>query len=149
MNLHKCKILVCGLSGSGKTWLASRLAKVLNLPHHNADDIRRELNDWDFSREGRFRQAKRMRDRYGILDFICPLEEFREYVEADYIVWMDKHECEYEDTVKMFEQPIKYDLRIKKWITEDQLYRCLEGFNPGIEDTPSFLNELSVRLAKL
>ena len=125
MNLHKCKILVCGLSGSGKTWLASRLAKVLNLPHHNADDIRRELNDWDFSREGRFRQAKRMRDRYGILDFICPLEEFREYVEADYIVWMDKHECEYEDTVKMFEQPIKYDLRITKWITEDQLYRCL------------------------
>ena len=90
-----------------------------------------------------------MRDRYGILDFICPLEEFREYVEADYIVWMDKHECEYEDTVKIFEQPIKYDLRITKWITEDQLYRCLEGFNPGIEDTPSFLNELSVRLAKL
>ena len=149
MKVHKCKILICGLSGSGKTWLASRLAKVLGLAHHNADEVRRELNDWDFSREGRFRQAKRMRDRYGILDFICPLEEFRDYVEPDYIVWMDKHECQYEDTIKMFERPMKYDLRITKWITEDQLYRCLEGFNPGTKDTPNFLNELSVRLAKL
>jgi adenylylsulfate kinase len=143
------KILVCGLPNSGKSWLASRLSKILDLPHHNADEIRRELNDWDFTHEGRLRQARRMKERNGILDFICPLEEFRDYVKPDYIVWMDKHECTYEDTIKMFEQPIKYDLRITKWITEDQLYKCLGGFNPGIKDTPSFLSELSKRLAKL
>ena len=143
------KILICGLSSSGKTWLSTRLSKVLKLTHHNADDIRRELDDWDFSYQGRLRQAQRMKDRKGILDFICPLEEFRDLVRADYMIWMDKHECKYEDTIKIFERPKKYDLRIRQWITEDQLYRCLEGFNHGIQDTPSFLSELSKRLAKL
>lgn len=147
--MYKCKILVCGLSGSGKTWLASRLSKSFNLPHHNADKIRKEFNDWDFTHEGRFRQAKRMKVRNGILDFICPLQKFRDYVNADYTIWMDKNKCIYEDTNKMFELPTKYNLRVTKWIKEDQLYRCLEDFNPGIEDTPSFLSELSERLAKL
>ena len=147
--MYKCKILICGLSGSGKTWLASRLSNSLNIPHHNADEIRKELNDWDFSCEGRFRQAKRMKSKNGILDFICPLQKFRDYVDADYTIWMDMHNCKYEDTIKMFEQPIKYDLRITKWITENQLYKCLEDFNPGIKDTPNLLRELSIRQAKL
>ena len=143
------KILVCGLSGSGKTWLSTRLSKALKVSHHNADDIRRELNDWDFSYQGRLRQSLRMKDKKGVLDFICPLEGFRLLIKADYIIWMDKHECKYEDTIKIFEQPQKYNLRLKQWITEDQLYRCLEDFNHGIKDTPSFLSELSKRLDKL
>ena len=143
------KILVCGLPGSGKTWLSTRLSKVLKVSHHNADDIRRELNDWDFSYQGRLRQALRMKNKKGVLDFICPLEEFWHLIKADYIIWMDKHECKYEDTIKIFEQPQKYNLRLKQWITEDQLYRCLEDFNHGIKDTPSFLSELSKRLDKL
>ena len=50
------KILVCGLPGSGKTWLSERLADHLdNCAWYNADTVRRSANDWDFSMEGRTR----------------------------------------------------------------------------------------------
>ena len=49
-----------GLPGSGKTSLASELAPMLNAKWLNADAIRKEANDWDFSQDGRKRQAKRM-----------------------------------------------------------------------------------------
>ena len=46
------KILVCGLPGSGKTWLSERLAEYLdNCAWYNADVVRRSANDWDFSME--------------------------------------------------------------------------------------------------
>ena len=48
------KILVCGLPGSGKTWLSERLAEYLeNCAWYNADTVRRSASDWDFSMEGR------------------------------------------------------------------------------------------------
>ena len=48
------KILVCGLPGSGKTWLAERLIKHIgNCAWYNADFVRKSSNDWDFSKEGR------------------------------------------------------------------------------------------------
>ena len=49
-----------GLPGSGKTTLANVLAPMLNAKRLNADEVRKEANDWDFSEEGRKRQAKRM-----------------------------------------------------------------------------------------
>ena len=56
------KILICGLPGSGKTWLAERLIKVIeNCAWYNADIVRKSANDWDFSMEGRIRQANRMK----------------------------------------------------------------------------------------
>ena len=56
------KILVCGLPGSGKTWLAERLVKLIdNCAWYNADVLRKYANDWDFSLEGRIRQANRMK----------------------------------------------------------------------------------------
>ena len=55
------KILVMGLPGAGKTHLAERLQKVLNCAWYNADKVREMANDWDFSPEGRVRQANRMR----------------------------------------------------------------------------------------
>ena len=55
------KILVCGLPGAGKTFLSTRLAKRIGAVHLNADDIRKKFDDWDFSIEGRQRQADRMK----------------------------------------------------------------------------------------
>ena len=49
-----------GLPGSGKTTLANELAPMINAKRLNADEVRKKANDWDFSEEGRMRQAKRM-----------------------------------------------------------------------------------------
>ena len=44
-----------GLPGSGKTTLANEIApiKMLNAKRLNADEVRKEANDWDFSEEGK------------------------------------------------------------------------------------------------
>ena len=56
------KILIMGLPGSGKTTLASKLTQILNARWIHADKVRKKFNDWDFSRQGVLRQAKRMGD---------------------------------------------------------------------------------------
>ena len=38
-----------GLPGSGKTTLAGELAPLLNAKRLNADEVRKEAKDWDFS----------------------------------------------------------------------------------------------------
>ena len=111
-----------GLPGSGKTTLASELATLLNAKWLNADKIREELNDWDFSEEARLRQAKRMSDyadKYKkeghnvIADFICPLPKSRELFNADYIVWVDTiKKGRFDDTNAMFVQPEKYNFHV-------------------------------------
>ena len=50
-----------GLPGSGKTYLAERLQKVLKCAWYNANDIRMMACDWDFTIEGRIRQSNRMK----------------------------------------------------------------------------------------
>ena len=81
-------ILIMGLPGSGKTTLASELAPLINAKRINADEVRKSAEDWDFSEEGRKRQAKRMADlarkkkqegHYVIADFICPTPEARSF----------------------------------------------------------------------
>ena len=54
------KILIMGLPGSGKTTLASELVPLLKAKWLNNDVVRKAANDWDFSKEGRIRQTKRM-----------------------------------------------------------------------------------------
>lgn len=111
-----------GLPGSGKTSLASELAPMLNAKWLNADAIRKEANDWDFSQDGRKRQAKRMAnlaDKFKkegntvIADFICPTPQARSLFNPDFIVWMDTiKEGRFEDTNKMFVIPDKYDVKV-------------------------------------
>ena len=40
-----------GLPGAGKTTLADALAKKIKAKRLNADEVRTEANDWDFSEE--------------------------------------------------------------------------------------------------
>ena len=111
-----------GLPGSGKTTLAEELAPMLNAKRLNADEVRREADDWDFSKEGRKRQAKRMADfaeqikkngNFVVADFICPTPEARKLFPADYIIWVDTiKEGRFEDTNQMFIKPEKYDFHV-------------------------------------
>jgi len=55
------KILIFGLPGSGKSTLAKQLFDLLDAVWLNADDIRMYYDDWDFTKEGRLRQANRMK----------------------------------------------------------------------------------------
>lgn len=137
----KQRILIMGLPGSGKTYLAGALKKYLEqhgtytnfnaemmpvtglnatVTWFNADDVRRKHNDWDFSNEGRIRQSIRMLQfamesstDYVICDFVAPLVEMRNNFKADWTIWMDTIEAgRFEDTNKMFVPPEVYDFRI-------------------------------------
>ena len=54
------KILIMGLPGAGKTFLAKEIYKDLNAVWINGDAVRKQYKDWDFSKQGRIRQSKRL-----------------------------------------------------------------------------------------
>lgn len=136
------KILIFGLPGSGKSTLAQPLANLLGGVHLNADHIRERYNDWDFTPEGRFRQALRMRHladgvslagKIAVADFIAPTMETRKAFDADYTIWMDTlKESKYEDTNKIFERPYGYevDYHVSKWFddTHAQLVEVIGSY---------------------
>jgi adenylylsulfate kinase len=127
------RILIMGLPGAGKTYLAQYvLERLQNAGKRcswlNADDVRKKYNDWDFSQEGRIRQSLRMRELadamidvdYVICDFIAPLAQMRINFDAQWTVWVDTiTQGRFEDTNKLFEPPEHYDFRIK---TQDAPY---------------------------
>ena len=139
------RILVMGLPGSGKTFLARALKQYIEdnsaffqpkaealygsyatVEWFNADDVRKRYNDWDFSTEGRIRQSHRMRELadkstadFVIADFVCPLAEMRHNFRADWTVWVDTLDAgRYEDTNRMFVPPELYDFRITEQAAE-------------------------------
>jgi adenylylsulfate kinase len=134
------RILIMGLPGAGKTYLAAELKNRLQeyskspvetsltpfsdakvtVGWLNADEVRRHHNDWDFSKEGRIRQSLRMRELadesstdFVIVDFVAPLPEMRHNFRADWTIWVDTiREGRYADTNAMFVEPDVYDFRI-------------------------------------
>lgn len=129
MSTHSKRILVMGLPGSGKTTFATELANKLGATHLNADAIRKEYDDWDFSEDGRIRQAERMYllsrkscTEYVVMDFVCPLPECRDKIDSYYTIWMDTiKEGRFDDTNQMFVKPNDADLTLSKYSTDDDL----------------------------
>ena len=141
------KILIMGLPDSGKTTLAKLLAPMFNAVLLNADEVRKEANDWDFSEMGRSIQANRMKrladeaiqsNRNVVADFVCPTEHTREDFDADYIIWMDTiKESKYEDTNKMFEPPKNFDFKVThkdaqmfSFLIKQEILDKLKGLGP-------------------
>lgn len=134
------KILIFGLPGSGKSTLAKPFCELIGGVHINADVIRTSYNDWDFSVEGRKRQAQRMKylsdgvvmaGKIAVADFVCPTEAARVEFNADYTVWMDTiKEGRFEDTNKIFETPTYVDYHVNKWFedTHKQLSEVITNY---------------------
>ena len=138
------KILIFGLPGSGKTTLAKPFSELIGGVHINADEVRTKYNDWDFSPEGRMRQAQRMKHladgvvmagKIAVADFICPTEQARQEFAPDFTVWMNTiKEGRFEDTNKAFETPISYDYHIADWFDDahQQLVEVLHRYTKWI-----------------
>ena len=113
-------VLIIGLPGSGKTTLARELKKKLKAEWLNADKVRKKYNNWDFSKNGVLRQAKRMKllskkskKKFVIADFVCPYELGRRIFKPDYLVWMNTIKKGRLSTFdKSFQNPKKFDFEI-------------------------------------
>ena len=131
------KILIMGLPGSGKTWLAERLQKHLDCAWYNADKVREMANDWEFSEDARIRQARRMMNiadyekgcgRNVICDFVCPTEMTRFIFDADITIWMNTIVAgRFQDTNKMFEEPTDFDYLIENFMSDEEIKQMADN----------------------
>ena len=140
------KILICGLPGSGKSTLAEPFAELIGAVWINADHVRTRYDDWDFSPEGRIRQANRMKHlsdgvvmagKIAVADFVAPTDVARAEFDADYTVWMDTiKEGRFEDTNAMFEKPTDVDYHVNGWFddTHKQLVKVVTNYMKRQDD---------------
>jgi len=133
------KILIMGLSGSGKSELAKELYSLFQSNEEssvrlNGDEVREAYNDWDFSTEGRIRQAERMSKlakkseaKYVIADFIAPTKVTRDIFNPDLLIWVDTiRSSKYTNTDVVFQNPKNYKFKITK---KDAKKEALRIFN--------------------
>ena len=132
------KVLIYGQSGAAKTTLCKNIANIMGdrVVHINADEMRKEANDWDFSEAGRWRQFRRMLNKanavsdtgkIALVYFICPYKSAREQFEADITIFMGTVvKGKYQDTNAVFEWPewTEYDFDIHEWDDEDPVDVC-------------------------
>ena len=142
------KILIFGLPGAGKTYLAERLQKEIDTAWYNADAVRKMADDWDFSDEGRSRQANRMKTfadfeksngRNVICDFVCPFESAREHFEADITIWLNTiEEGRFEDTNKVFQNPdvgnVDFVITKDTWWEENHVNSWIEQIKTKLQE---------------
>lgn len=127
------KILVMGLPGAGKTWLATKIAKWYKIAHFDGDIVRDMFGEYDFSEEGRERQAYRMYQLAQlttgcVASFVCPTPECREIFSPDNVIWMDTIDnSKFVDTNQMFISPEKYDCRVVEKVNESIINEMLLG----------------------
>ena len=133
------KILIFGLPGSGKTTLAQYIKARTDCVWYNADELRKTYNDWDFSEEGRIRQAQRMKEladkEEGIVicDFVAPTENIRNLFGADITIWMNTIEAgRFEDTNKIFEIPLNVGYIITKYLSNEDMSRFVDELKTKI-----------------
>lgn len=110
-------LLICGLSGAGKSALAGALAPRINAVVLNGDAVREDLSsDLSFSAADRVEQARRigavarLLSEQGLIvvaDFICPTDETRcAFAPYDFLIHVDRVEsCGFEDTNRLWETP--------------------------------------------
>ena len=133
------KILIMGLSGSGKSELAKELHSLFQSNEEssvrlNGDEVREAYNDWDFSTEGRIRQAERMSKlakkseaKYVIADFIAPTKVTRDIFNPDLLIWVDTiRSSKYTNTDVVFQNPKNYKFKITKKDAKKEALKILE-----------------------
>lgn len=107
------KILICGPEGSGKTTLAKPFAELINAVYVNKDTYQNELRGYV--------DALVACGKTVVIDKRCNTNEAVEYLQPDYIVWLDMK------TVKT-EKPYRVDYHVTKWFddTHSQLMEVVK-----------------------
>ena len=139
MNRPPLRILVMGRPTSGKTVFSRVLSEAIGCPMIDADDVRREANDWDFSIAGRERQAERMRtqaDAEGgvvVANFVCPTERTRAIFDPHFLIFLDlPGKSPYADTDALFQPPQFYDLRVSNYLQHERIRERADDVMRGL-----------------
>jgi broad-specificity NMP kinase len=109
-------ILICGAEGSGKTVLAKPFADLLGAVYVNKDTYpRNELKGYI---DGLNAAGKTV-----VVDKRCQTKEAHEYINPDYVVWMDTVDVK-------IDKPPKVNYHVSEWFndTHEQLVKVVEKF---------------------